>query len=62
MEKYVNKTAKQCKSKDENMKKKYVDKTDIIDLALQRLPQMLEDDPTRDETIFLLQRYEEKQS
>lgn len=47
MGKFVNKTSKQCKSKDQNMKKKYLDKEgrhDVLDIAIMKLQSFSEKD------------------
>lgn len=57
MGKFINKLPKQCKSKDQNMKKKYLDKTkgiDVLEVSLMKLQSFVEKDP---QTAELINRY-----
>ncbi len=57
MGKFVNKLPGQCKSKDQNMKKKYLDKTkgfDVLEVALMKLQSFAEKDS---QTADLINRY-----
>lgn len=55
MGKFVNKLPGQCKSKDQNMKKKYLDKSkglDVLEVALMKLQNFAEKDSQTAELII----------